>query len=240
MKVGLFVAATRRVVGIDPAHFAAHVEPGEQRHHHQALHGHGQVGAHHLRKLVGFALQADRCPFDLFVVLELKLEQSHHLHGRPGGPGDGHPAVAVRRMHLFHVAMGDRRAGGGPPVPHHQHPILVADGGDGGAVAHLERRGAWGCPDGSKRIQTDATQQLGEVRPRFVLGAKHRNAHRVRHPTRARTTTAEGEPRAGDAWLGPLHLSSIHHLSVRRSGRIPRRSLRALRRSRPGDRPVRP
>jgi hypothetical protein len=44
-------------------------------------------------QLVGLALEAERGALDLLVVLELELEQLDHLHGRPGGAGDGDAAV---------------------------------------------------------------------------------------------------------------------------------------------------
>ena len=132
---------------------------------------------------------------DLLVVLELELEQPDHLHGRAGGPGDGHPAVPVGRVHLLHGAVGDRRAGGGPAVAGHHHAVGVADGRDRRAVA----RSRAGGPDG--RAPTGANgrgrpaQHVGEARPRFVLGA---NIGRVigSAPYRARSTTAAGEPMA--------------------------------------------
>ena len=97
-----------------------------------------QVGPHHLGQLVGLALQAEGLALDLFVVLELELEEPHHLHGRAGRPGDGDPAVGVGRVDLFQRAVGDRRPGGGPPVAGHDHAVAVAHGADRRAVGHLE------------------------------------------------------------------------------------------------------
>ena len=66
----------------------------------------GQVVAHHLAELVGLALEAEDGALHLLVVLELELEQLHHLDGRPGGAGDGDAAEAVGREHLLHRACG--------------------------------------------------------------------------------------------------------------------------------------
>ncbi len=98
--LGLLVVPAGDVVGEDPARPPGQVVAGEERHHRQTLHGHGQVLAHHLAELVGLPLEAEDHPFDLLVVLQLGLEQPDHLHcrarprrrwpppstGRPGRP----------------------------------------------------------------------------------------------------------------------------------------------------------
>ena len=98
----------------------------------------GRLAAHHGRQLVGLALEGERLALDLLVVLELQLEQPDHLHGRPGGAGDGDAGVAIGRVHLLHVAMADEVAGGGPAIAGHDHAVDVADGDHGGAVGDLE------------------------------------------------------------------------------------------------------
>ena len=68
---------------------AALVEPGEERHDDEALQGGGQVGADHLRELVGLALERQGLALDLLVVLELGLEQADHLVAGPGDTREG-------------------------------------------------------------------------------------------------------------------------------------------------------
>ena len=102
----LLVAAAGDVVLEQPALAAAHVVAGEQRHDAEALHGGRQVVAHHLPELVGLALEAEDGALHLLVVLELELEELHHLDGRARGAGDGDAAEAVGREHLLHRACG--------------------------------------------------------------------------------------------------------------------------------------
>ena len=99
------------------------VEPGEDRHHRQPLHGHGQVGGYQLAQLVRLALQTQRTAFDLFVVLQLQLEQPHHFDGRSSGARDGDTRVAVCGEHLFDRTMADEVARGGSSVPRHDDPV---------------------------------------------------------------------------------------------------------------------
>ena len=58
-------------------------------------------------ELVGLALEAEDRALHLLVVLELELEQLHHLDGRTGRAGDGDPAEAVGGEHLLHRLVGD-------------------------------------------------------------------------------------------------------------------------------------
>jgi hypothetical protein len=95
------------------------------------------VAADHPGELVGLALQGQLGTLDLLVVLELELEQLHHLDGGPGGPGDRHTGVAVGREHLFHRAVADEVAGGRPAVAGHDHTVDATDGHHGGAVGDL-------------------------------------------------------------------------------------------------------
>ncbi len=81
LEVSVLVVAAGGVVAEDAPDAPCRVVTGEERHHHEALHGQGQVLAHHLRQLVGLALEGERGALDLFVVLELHLEEADHLHG---------------------------------------------------------------------------------------------------------------------------------------------------------------
>ena len=106
----LFVAAAGHVVLEQPPPSGVGVVAGEQRHDCKSLHGGRKVVAHHLTQLVGLALQADGCAFDLLVVLELQLEQPDHLHRRSRGAGDRDARVAICRKHLLDAAVADEVA----------------------------------------------------------------------------------------------------------------------------------
>ena len=86
VEVGFLVAAAGDVVGEDAAGLPAQVVAGEDRHHGQALHGHRQVVADHAAELVGLALQAEGDALHLLVVLEVGLEELHHLEAGPAAP----------------------------------------------------------------------------------------------------------------------------------------------------------
>ena len=96
LEVALLVAAAGDVVAEHPAPRPALVVAGEQRHDHEALHRRGQVGPHELGELVGLALERERLALDLLVVLELGLEQLHHLRRRTGGARERDAGVARR------------------------------------------------------------------------------------------------------------------------------------------------
>ena len=96
LEVGVLVVAAGGVVAEDAADAPGGVVAGEERHHHEALHGHGQVLAHHLGQLVGLALEGEGRALDLLVVLELDLEEADHLHRHAGRAGDGHGASSGR------------------------------------------------------------------------------------------------------------------------------------------------
>ncbi|CAM5635315.1 hypothetical protein SCYAM73S_05744 [Streptomyces cyaneofuscatus] len=100
----LLGAAAGDVVGEDAALLAVDVVPREERHHGEALHGHGEVGADHGGEPVGLALQGELGALDLLEVLQLQLEQLDHLHGQSGGAGDAHRRVLVGREDLLDVA----------------------------------------------------------------------------------------------------------------------------------------
>ena len=104
LEVELLVAAAGDVVAEDAAAVGGGVEAGEERHDHEALHRHRQVGAHHLPELVRLALEAERLALHLLVVLELDLEELHHLDRRPGRAGDGDAGEVVGRQDLLHAA----------------------------------------------------------------------------------------------------------------------------------------
>ena len=71
------------------------VVAGEERDDGQALHRRWEVLAQHLAELVGLAFQAQLLALDLLVVLELQLEELHHLQRRAGCTGDGDAAVPI-------------------------------------------------------------------------------------------------------------------------------------------------
>ena len=123
----LLVAAAGHVVAEQPALAPTLVVAGEDRHDDHPLHGGREVAPDHHAELVGLALQAQRDALDLLVVLQLQLEQLHHLHGRAGGAGDGDAAVAVGREHLLHRAAADEVARGGPPVTGHDDAVRVGE-----------------------------------------------------------------------------------------------------------------
>ena len=163
----------------------AQVVAGEQGHDHEALHGHGQVLAHHLAQLVGLALEAERHALDLLVVLELGLEEPDHLHGRTGRPGDGHRRVAVGGEDLLHGPVGDDVALGGPPVAGHDHAVRDSAGpppwcrgGRSESRLRCVGPGQRGSVAGSGRCADEG----GEAGARVVPGREERQAHRGYSP----------------------------------------------------------
>ena len=133
--VSFFVAATSDIELVETAGATAQVEAGENRDHHHALHGGGKVASDHLAELVGLAFKAERGALDLLVVLELELEQAHHLDCRPGGARDCDTAVPVGREDLFERAVADQVARGSATVAGQEHAIGEADRNAGRAVA---------------------------------------------------------------------------------------------------------
>ena len=120
--------------------FAVLVVAREQRHDREALHRRGQVAAHHHAELVGLAFEAQHLALHLLVVLELGLEQLHHLDRGPGRTRDRDAGEVVGREHLVHAAVGDRVAGRRAPVAGHHDAVGVADRDHGRAVR--DRRAA--------------------------------------------------------------------------------------------------
>jgi hypothetical protein len=137
------------------------------------------VAPDHLAELVGLALQRQLGALHLLVVLELELEQLHHLDRRPGGAGDGDARVAVGGEHLLHVAVRDEVAGGGPAVARHHHAVGEADGDHGGAVDGLERRGPGrgGREVGPGGRFSGAGEHAEEGRTGVVVGAEGGQRH---------------------------------------------------------------
>ena len=86
---------------------------------------------------LALTFDGEAAAFDLLVVLELELEQPHHLDGRTCGAGDADHRMRVGGEHLFHVAMRDEVARGGSAVAGHEHTVAVAQRDDGGAVGDL-------------------------------------------------------------------------------------------------------
>ena len=148
------------------------VVAGEEGHHHEALHGGGKVAPDHLAELVGLALEREGLALDLLVVLELHLEQLHHLDRRPGRAGDGDAGVVVGREHLLDAPAGDGVSRGGATVARHHHAARVADGDHGRAVGDLERRTARSLLEAGtgEVVGRDAAQEVDEGRARVEPG----------------------------------------------------------------------
>ena len=132
----------------------------------------GRFARDHLAELVGLALEREGLALDLLVVLELHLEQLHHLDRRPGGTGDGDAGVVVGREHLLDAPAGDGVSRGGAPVARHHHAAVVADRDHGGAVGDLERRATRRCVEArtGEVVGGDAAQQVDEGRARVEPG----------------------------------------------------------------------
>ncbi len=168
MERGLLVAAAGDVVGEDPADLAGEVEAGEQRHDGQALHRHAEVAADQRREPVGLAVHRERGALDLLVVLELGLEQPHHLDREPGGAGDADAGVLVGREDLLDVALGDDVAHRGAPVAGHHDAAGEGRGHDRGAVrapASAALPGGSARREGSRSGETSARKSAKEEVP---------------------------------------------------------------------------
>ena len=175
LEVGFLVLAAGDVVAEHPAEVAALVVSGEERDDGEALHGGGQVAPHHLAELVGLALEREGLALDLLVVLELHLEEAHHLDRGPGGPGDGDAGEVVGREHLLDAAVGDRVPGRGPTVTGHHHAAGEADGEDRRAVGDLDGHGTHGGVREARPrevVRRDLPQQVDEGRPGVEPRAK--------------------------------------------------------------------
>ena len=80
-------------------------------------------------------------------MLELGLEELHHLDRGPGRARDRDAGEVVGREHLVDAAAGDRVARRRPAVARHHHAVGVADRDHGRAVRDVEpgRRPAHRC-----------------------------------------------------------------------------------------------
>ena len=161
----------------------------EQRHDREALHRGGQVAAHEHAELVGLAFEAEHVALHLLVVLELRLEQLHHLDRGPGRAGDRDAGEVVGREHLVDAAVGDRVARGRPAVAGHHHAVGVADRDDRGAVRDVERHRAAAAPGARQRVRAHLAEELGERR------ARDRYAWQT--AARSSVQTSSAEPTAG-------------------------------------------
>jgi len=117
----LLGAAARHVVGEDAALAAVHVEPGEERDHGQALHGHAEVGSDHGGQAVRLALQGELGAFDLLEVLQLQLEQLDHLDGQTGVPAIPTAEYSSAGKTFSMSPLCDDVAHGGPAVTGEHH-----------------------------------------------------------------------------------------------------------------------
>jgi hypothetical protein len=121
--VRLLPPSTGDVVAEDATPATSLVEPGEERHDHQALQRHGEVAPDHLGQAVRLPFQRQPVSLDLLVVLQLGLEQPNDFRGLAGGAGDGHRAGLVRRKDLVDALVGDGEALGGATVPRHHDSV---------------------------------------------------------------------------------------------------------------------
>jgi hypothetical protein len=115
----------------------APVVAGEDGHHDEALHRRGQVLPDELGERVCLALQLERLALDLLVVLELDPEKPGHLDRGPGGAGDRHDRVVVRRVDLLDVARRHLVAHRREPVASDDRAVSEAQRDAGGAVRRL-------------------------------------------------------------------------------------------------------
>ena len=145
LVVVFFVAAAGDVVGEHPADLAVLVVAGEERNDREALHRGGQVAAHHHAELVGLAFEAQHLALHFLVVLELGLEQLHHLDRGPGRAGDRDTGEVVGGEHLLDAPAGDRVARRRAAVTRHHHAVGVADRDHGRAVGNVDRRRPTRC-----------------------------------------------------------------------------------------------
>ena len=146
----------------------------------------------------------------LLVVLELDLEELHHLDRGPGRAGDRDAGEVVGREHLLDAAAGDHVAGGGPPVAGHDHAAGEADRHDGRAVRDRRGSTARRCPRpaaGAARAcrstsandgpgSTDVENSGSELDSDIGAGAYRRGFSPLRAPTRARTSAASSSSRS--------------------------------------------
>ena len=181
LVVVFLVAAAGDVVGEHASHLAVLVVAGEQRHDREALHRGGQVAAHEQAELVGLALEAQHLALHLLVVLELGLEQLHHLDRGPGRARDRDAGEVVGREHLVDAAVGDRCSppwpAGRPPSPRRRRS------GSRPRSCRAARRPAAGRAHAPARelVRAHLAQELGERRSRIGTRGEQRQRARFRH-----------------------------------------------------------
>src|SRR5690606_5254503 len=107
-EVTLLVTAAHDVVGVEPALVVDVVVAGEERNHHQTLHRHRQLAPDQAGQEGGLPVEGESASFQLLVVLQFHLEETHHLDGEAGRPGDRHRRVVVGGENLLDVAVGDQ------------------------------------------------------------------------------------------------------------------------------------
>ena len=141
-----------------------------------------EVAADHRGEPVGLAVEGERGALDLLVVLELDLEQPHHLDREAGGAGDADAGELVGGEDLLDVALGDDVAHRGAPVAGHHDAAGERRGDDRGAVrrrstgaARRQRRGAPGSRSGAwparKSVnEDDAGRQERRGQPAAEVG----------------------------------------------------------------------
>src|SRR5690606_42048595 len=77
-------------------------------------------------------------------MLELYLEEPHHVDGETGDTGNGDPRRPVGREDLADSAMGHEMPLGGSTVARHHHAVGVPGGQDRGAFGHHRNRRPFG------------------------------------------------------------------------------------------------
>ncbi len=160
--VRVLVAAADRVVAEDPPGGPATVEAGEQRDDDEALHRHREVRFDHLRELVGLAFEAEHLALDLLVVLELGLEEAHHVDGRAGRARDRDGGEVVGREDLDDVAVGDLVALGRAPVAGHDHAVGERQREDRGALRDGQRVSGVRVVRGREGVGLGGLEEVGE------------------------------------------------------------------------------
>ena len=139
LELRLLVAAAGDVVLPDATDPAPRVVPGEDRYHHEPLHRSGQIGADHLRKLVGLAVEFERLALDLLVVFEFDAQQFRHLDAARR-TGDGDQRMPIGGVDLLHVARGHPIALGGQPITRDDDAVPVAHRKHRSAMRDAEAR----------------------------------------------------------------------------------------------------
>ncbi len=125
MVIALLVAPTRDVVAEDAPLAGVDVIAAKEGHHREALHCHAEVAAKEGGKSVSLAVERQRSSFDLFVVLELDLEQAHEFNCDPCCASDADDRLIIRGEDLLDVALSDEIAHGGAPVSRHHDAALA-------------------------------------------------------------------------------------------------------------------